>query len=123
MFLFARFFAASVAVAALVSCVEPEVAVTHGDNLNLLATYELEVQEPSGLSLAEDGASLWINSDEGGMVHRVSLKGEPLERFQVDEKDVEGIAAVGNDRLALIAERGRKLVIYSTGGKRLDGQK
>lgn len=105
------------------ACSPSETPVTYGDNLKLLETHELKVPEPSGVSLGDDGKSLWIVSDEAGAIHQVSLRGDPIQELSADETDVEGIANLGDGRLAVIAERGRKLVILDAAGNRLTEEK
>lgn len=86
-------------------------------NLRLVGEYPIDVPEPSGLGISPDGKSLWTVSDESRRVYHMDLQGRMLGQFETESKDLEGIAVIHEDSVAIIAERSRKLVIYDSGGK------
>lgn len=101
---------------AVASCHRPAGPPAHSDNLRPVGEHVLKVPEPSDLSLSPDGSSLWMVSDEDGNVYRTDLKGAILSSFATGHRDLEGIAAVGADKVAVLAERARKLLVFSVDG-------
>lgn len=85
-------------------------------NLQLIAEYLIDVKEPSGLSLAKDGQSLWTVSDDNGEVVQLDLEGKVLKRFQSGLRDLEGVTTLGHERLALLSEHSREVVITDLEG-------
>lgn len=106
---------------ALPACHRPVVPPAHSDNLRPAGEHALAVPEPSGLSLSADGASLWMVSDEDGKVYRTDLEGRTVASFSTGHSDLEGITTVGPDEVAVLAERARKLLVFSVDGTLLRG--
>src|SRR5690606_14499812 len=98
------------------SCHRPAGPPAHSANLRPVGEHALKVPEPSDLSLSPDGASLWMVSDEDGNVYRTDLNGVILASFATGHRDLEGITAVGEDKVAVLAERARKLLVFSVDG-------
>ncbi len=94
----------------------PPASPAHSDNLALVGEYRLAVPEPSGLSLSEDGASLWMVSDEDGKVYRTDLEGRIIASFHTGHADLEGITTAGAGKVAVLAERERKLLVFHEDG-------
>ncbi len=70
-----------------------------------------ELREPSGLSVARDGRSLWVVSDDTKRVFRISLDGGILEDRGVEARDLEGIAAhPGRDLLLAVQEEANRIL-------------
>jgi uncharacterized protein YjiK len=111
--------AGGVLVCGLVSCGERAAAVSTSGNLTLAGEFDLEIPEPSGLCLGADGKSLWMVSDDDGCVYRTDLEGKVLSRFETGLRDLEGIATVDGETVAVLAEREREIVVFSNEGKLL----
>lgn len=90
--------------------------VTTSPNLTLVGSYPLAIKEPSGLSLAKDGQSLWTVSDENGAVYQFDLQGKTIGHFRTNFKDLEAIATMDANMLAFVSERTRELVVARTDG-------
>jgi uncharacterized protein YjiK len=73
--------------------------------LPFVDNFDIAVPEPSGLTIALDGSSLWTVSDRNGTAYRISFEGEVLEEldFQLDNPDLEGITHNFSDSNALLA--------------------
>jgi|GEM_PF-805209 len=78
--------------------------------------FRLGVKEPSGLSLAVGGKSLWTVSDSTGDVVEMTLDGRELRRLATGFSDVEAIATLDETRLAVVLERSREVVIIDQQG-------
>jgi uncharacterized protein YjiK len=60
--------------------------------LKLIASYELEVPEPSGLTFGANSNELWTVSDSpDNSIYRISTKGKILEKLDYEGDDIEGI--------------------------------
>ena len=79
--------------------------------------------EPSGLSVARDGSSLWTVSDDTKRIFRISLHGKILEGgvAKVKARGLEGIAAhPGRDLLLAVQEEANRILELDAGtGRRL----
>ncbi len=70
------------------------------------------LNEPSGLSVARDGRSLWTVSDDTRRIFRISLDGEILEAGpKIEARGFEGIAAhPGRDLLLAVQEEANRIL-------------
>lgn len=72
-----------------------------------------ELKEISGISLAQDGASLWAVVDEKGTLYRIATKdGAVVQTIELTKKkgDFEGVAVVG-DRVVAARSDGQLFII------------
>lgn len=81
-----------------------------GNQLQLVASFAIDVPEPSGLALSADGKSLWTVSDETGKVYQLDLQGAVLREIDVSGEDLEGVATASSNHLWLAEERQRVLL-------------
>jgi len=87
--------------------------------IKLIEKHELDVPEPSGLSLSLDGKYLWTVSDENSSVYKLSLMGNIIKKFSIDEIDLEGIAVIDTNKIVVIAELKRKIILIDTLGNEI----
>ena len=80
-------------------------------SLKLIASYKLNIPEPSGLAFDLNNNSLWTVSDENSKIYSISIKGEIFDSISVDGNDLEGITIVDKNTLAVVLERSRELVL------------
>jgi len=80
---------------------------------------KIDVTEPSGLCLTFDGTGLWTVSDEDSGIYRLDLEGNVINQFKVNGFDLEGITVIDEERIAVILERTREVVILETSGNEL----
>ena len=86
-------------------------------SLNKIASYKIDVPEPSGLSFSEDSAVLYTVSDKTNKIYKISLKGELLSIINCKASDLEGICYDINNKFIWVAEeRNRKIVKLDTAG-------
>ncbi len=89
-------------------------------DLELMATYNLIVPEPSGLSLNYNASHLWVVSDQTGKVYKVSLDGRALETLAYTGEDLEAVTQNPVDKTLWAAEeRSREIVQLDTLGNEL----
>ncbi|MBK7227584.1 MAG: SdiA-regulated domain-containing protein [Ignavibacteriales bacterium] len=76
----------------------------------------IKVPEPSALTLSFDGKYFWSVCDENSKVYRLTKNGTVTNSFIIDGEDLEGITVIDVNRLAVILERSREVVIIDTLG-------
>lgn len=80
-------------------------------SLKLIATYSLDVPEPSGLSFSAGNAALYTISDESGKFYKITLQGKLLSSTDCNGSDLEGISYdAANNSLWIIEERLREII-------------
>ncbi len=88
--------------------------------LEEIASYRIDVPEPSGLSLHVNGKSLWTVSDQTAKVYQLSLDGRLLKTLPYVGPDLEGVAQSPVDGTIWVAEeRTREIVQLDSAGKEL----
>ena len=65
--------------------------------LELIDSYNLNVDEPSGLDLTPDKESLWTVSDKRSKMYKLDLAGQILQEISIPGTDLEGITIDSND--------------------------
>lgn len=104
----------------LVSCARSSEGVRPAISLDLVASYSVEVNEPSGLALDAGGDALWVVGNGPSRVYRVSLEGRTLATLAYQGKDLEGIALDPVDStLWVVEERELEVVHLDRTGKEL----
>lgn len=89
-------------------------------SLDLENTIELEVPEPSGLTLAVDGRSFWTVSDRTGSIYQLDREGRLLRVLPPPhpKADLEGISISNHSQhLYLAEERRREIIQIDTTGR------
>lgn len=85
-----------------------------------LDDHALRIDEPSGLSMAADGRSLWVVSGQSQFIYRLDLLGTVLDSLHYAGQDPEGIAFDARDStLWLVEERTREVIQLDLGGGEL----
>lgn len=87
----------------------------------LLAVYQTNVREPSGLAYFPSDSTLYTVSDgTGGSIYQLSLRGEILRELPVNGNDMEGIAFWPDYSSLIVVEEGvRDVVKYTLSGVRI----
>ncbi|MBE0539756.1 MAG: SdiA-regulated domain-containing protein, partial [Ignavibacterium sp.] len=93
------------------------------ENLLLQKMSPLNVPEPSGLAFSYESNSFWSVSDSNSKVYKLDLKGNIIKSFVVNGEDLEGITVIDSDKLAVILERTRDIVVLDTSGKEIKRKK
>lgn len=60
-------------------------------SLELINKYSIDVEEPSGLDLANDNESLWTVSDKHSKIYQLDLTGKILREISISGTNLEGI--------------------------------
>ncbi len=108
-------------ISTLLSCVSP-VDNSDSDNNNnetglvLVNSYQLAINDPSGIVIDKSGEFLWIVSDDPGEhIYRVSFTGIVLGYLSAYEgDDMEGITMNPNDGTLWIAEEKLRQILQLT---------
>lgn len=110
-----------------VSCKKDTTAVPPGPvieipvgTLKLIASYDIYVTEPSGLSFGSDKTTLLTVSDNTNQVFEMDLQGNIIRTLNYAGKDLEGVTYnPDEDIVAVVEEADREvtLIDYSSGNK------
>lgn len=82
------------------------------DTLELLASYKIEVLEPSGLTIDKTGTILYTVSDNTGSIYKLSTEGELLHTYNLGGEDLEGVSTYLGNKLLLAEERTKQIIEY-----------
>ena len=88
-----------------------------------IGTQSISVPEPSGLDITYDRSGFWTVSDENSNIYRLDNEGNVVQTITVDGFDLEGITVIDEQKLAVVLERSRELVILDTEGNELQRKK
>lgn len=105
------------------SCSVKEKSGEKSYTFESVRTVKLKVPEPSGLDIAYNKYGFWTVSDENSTVYRLDPDGNILRSFKVKGVDLEGIATVGENVIAVVLERTREVVLLDTLGKEIKRKK
>lgn len=73
--------------------------------ITLLSSHNLNIQQPSGLTMDTSNKFLWTVSDHaGGRIYKISVEGHILDRLPYEGVDMEGITMNPNDHTLWVAE-------------------
>ena len=79
--------------------------------LKLKKIYDLDVKEPSGLTLSFSENELLTVSDNTGKIYKISTQGETLEELNYSGDDLEGITVdIENKNIFIVEEKNRKII-------------
>lgn len=80
-------------------------------SLKLIASYDIKISEPSGITFNNDYTAFWIVDGGDQVVYKTDLEGRILEKLNYEGNDLEGICFDRRDSsLWLAEERKRELV-------------
>ncbi len=103
---------------------EPSAEQAAAHSLKLLNTFDLQVPEPSGLTLNPSGTRLWTVSDQTNRVYELDLQGQVLQTLPFQGQDLEGIAYDSlRNVLWIVEEKSRELIKLSLQGTELERHK
>lgn len=90
------------------------------EDLKLLATYNTEVPEPSGLFYNEKTKSLFTVSDGNSTVYEIDFVGKIKNSFLIPSTDLEGISFSENcDTMYVVEEKNRLVSKFLSNGTKL----
>lgn len=86
--------------------------------LTLISDHDLNITDPSGLTLDVSGDFLWAVSDQsGGLVYQITFEGDIIGSLSYTGNDMEGITMNPNDEtLWVVEERLRQMVQLDSQG-------
>jgi len=82
------------------------------NQLELIASYNVNVPEPSGLAINSAGTILYTVSDHTAKVYKLSLTGNVLQTFSYEGEDLEGVSIYTGNKLLLAEERSKEVVVF-----------
>ncbi len=100
------------------SCSDKNIVPSSNNNLELEASYNIAVLEPSGLAVDSSGNILYVVSDNSAQVYKLSTTGNVLQTYGYEGNDLEGVSTFTENKLLLTEERTKELVVFDiiTGG-------
>lgn len=94
-----------------------------GKHLNSIITsigvQSISVPEPSGLDITYDRSGFWTVSDENSSIYRLDSEGNVVQTITIDGFDLEGITVIDEEKIAVVLERSRELLILDNDGNEL----
>lgn len=85
-------------------------------DLELLKTIELNISEPSGITVFKN--NLYIVSDHNGTIYKTSLEGEILQKIRTKFNDLEGVTIQNSTHnFWLVNEEKRQLIVLNSLGE------
>lgn len=82
-------------------------------SLKLLATYNIRVDSPSGLSFGENQSTLWTVSDKpGGQIVEVDTLGNKVRTLNYSGMDLEGVSFDSRDSTLWVVEEDARQLIH-----------
>ena len=103
----------------LLACSSSKSADQEGSTpqLELIASYELALSEPSGLALGAQGTVLWAVGNSPELVYKLTVDGQLLDTLAYGGDDLEGIVFDPADStLWIVEEEKREIVQLDQGG-------
>ncbi len=85
------------------------------NTLELLASYKINVLEPSGLAVNSNGTILYTVSDNSNKIYKLSTTGNVLQTFNYVGNDLEGVSTFTTNKLLVVEERTKEVVAYDMG--------
>ncbi|SFS64562.1 SdiA-regulated domain-containing protein [Lutibacter maritimus] len=95
-----------------VSCSKNNEVFPVNNGLELINSYKINVLEPSGLAINNDGTILYTVSDSTNKIYKLSTAGDVLQTFEYSGNDLEGISVFTNTKLLVVEERTKEVVEY-----------
>ena len=93
---------------------------SHVPYLELISTYPLQIQQPSGITYNRDHSSFWIVGGSKERIYKTDLTGNILETLPFKGSDLEGIFYDNNSNsLWLVEEELREVVQLDLAGSEL----
>lgn len=80
-------------------------------NLELEASYKINVSEPSGLSINDSGTELYTVSDKTSIVYKLSPTGDVIQTFDFKGSNLEGVSTYTENKLLLAEESTKEIVV------------
>lgn len=91
--------------------------------ISQIGVQSISVPEPSGLDVTFDRSGFWTVSDENSTIYRLDNEGNVVQKIVVDGFDLEGITVVDENRIAVVLERERVVLILDDEGQELNRKK
>ncbi len=100
--------------ALFVACSVNEPAQDVSKYLEKIAEYELNIPEPSGLTIDKNSNSLWTVSDHNHTIYQIDLEGNILFSKQIETSysDFEGIAFDHDDNTLWICDESENTLLH-----------
>jgi len=87
--------------------------VIPSNKLELQASYNIDVLEPSGLAINGSGSVLYTVSDHTAKIYKMSTTGNVIQEFSYVGDDLEGVSSFTDNKLLVVEERTKEVVEYN----------
>ncbi len=98
-------------LALIISCSDTNNDIPN-DDLELEASYKIDIAEPSGLAVSTSGNILYTVSDNTAKVYRLSTSGTLIKTYNYIGNDLEGVSTFTGNKLLLAEERTKEIVEF-----------
>lgn len=93
------------------SCNKNE-SIESAGTLELIASYKVDVIEPSGLGINNTGTVLYTVSDNTNKIYKLTTTGSIIQSFSYVGNDLEGVSAYTSNKLLVAEERTKEIVVF-----------
>lgn len=90
-----------------------EIDSINTDKLELITSFKINVPEPSGLAINNEGTLLYTVSDNTNKIYKLSTTGNLIQTFNYKGNDLEGVSMFTANKLLLAEERTKEIVEYN----------
>jgi uncharacterized protein YjiK len=105
-------FATVLVAACLSGCSGSDPAAPPLPTLPLIASFALDINEPSDLAINETGTLLWTVSNGADSVYQLDTAGKRLKALNYDGQDLEGVAYDPSDHTLWVAEENQRALVH-----------
>ncbi|HPN39409.1 MAG TPA: SdiA-regulated domain-containing protein [Melioribacteraceae bacterium] len=95
------------------------IFITGAEKMKKVGEFKLKVPEPSGCVISYENKYLWMVSDGNATVYKTDLKGKLVEKFVINAVDLEGITVINENKLCVVQEEKREIIVIDNKGKEL----
>ncbi len=95
------------------------IFLSGSERIKKIEEIKLKVPEPSGVVISFDNKNLWMVSDGNATVYKTDLKGKILQTFTINAVDLEGITVIDDNKLCVVQEEKREVLVIDNKGKEL----
>jgi uncharacterized protein YjiK len=82
------------------------------NTLELINSFSINISEPSGLAINNEGTELYTVSDNTNKIYKLSTTGKVLKTYNYEGNDLEGVSMFTSNKLLLAEERTKEIVVF-----------
>lgn len=112
-----------VILTSFLACKAQNVKNSANNDLVEIKRVTLQVSEPSGLCFTVERDGFWVVSDHVNKIYRLDNYGKVTQTIAVTAKDLEGVAIIDSNKIAVVGEKDSEVIILNLNGEILKSEK